>query len=143
MDKSYTDTTWLRLNRPSCIYAPINAQIVCQARSILTIIVMETFHFQWLIMAGQPLCIRDQCHNIAQLRAIKVLLRHLERRYTAKRYNNHVDSTNGNKAFFRQNSPTCLSHLLTLALEECTRTNQLGSLLCRNYNRLHLELLGS
>ena len=28
MDKSYTNTTWLSFDHPSCIYTPINAQIV-------------------------------------------------------------------------------------------------------------------
>ena len=43
-DKSYMNTTWLRLGRPSCIYTPINAQIVHQTRSILTITIIRK-HF--------------------------------------------------------------------------------------------------
>ena len=45
MDKSYTDTTELRLDYLSCIYTPINAQIVRLACSILTTIVMENISF--------------------------------------------------------------------------------------------------
>ena len=44
-------------------------------------------------MARQPLCINNQCHQIAQSSAIKVLLRHLVRRYTTKCINNYAYST--------------------------------------------------
>ena len=55
----------------------------------------KIFHPQRLIMVRQPLYIDSQYHNIAQSSAIKMLLRYLERCYTAKNINNHADSTNG------------------------------------------------
>ena len=93
---------------------------------------MKNIQFSTLIMTRQPLCIDNQYHNIMQSSAIKVLLRHLGRRYTPKCINNHANSTNGNKTFFLKNSFTCLSYLLTLVLKGCARTNHLDNLLCRD-----------
>ena len=39
------DTIWLRLDHLSCIYTPINDQIVCLAHSILTTTVMGNIPF--------------------------------------------------------------------------------------------------
>lgn len=46
-------------------------------------------------MAREPLYIDIQCYKIAQSNAVKVLLRHLERRYIAIDTYNHADSING------------------------------------------------
>ena len=93
MDKSYMDTTWPRLDHPSYIYTPINAQIMRLTRSILTTVIIENIPFS-TAHSRQPLCIDNQCHKITQSNAIKVLLRHLKRCYTTKCINNHADSIN-------------------------------------------------
>ena len=118
------DIAWLRLDRPSCIYTPINAQIARLTHFILTTTIMEYIPFS----ATSSLWIDNQWHNITQSSAIKVQLRHLERRYTAKGINNHVESTNGKRVFFLQKTLTCWSHLLTLASEGRASTNHLDSL---------------
>ena len=86
------------------------------------------FHSQRLIIARQPLYIGNQCHQIAQSSIIKVLLRHLVRHYTTKSINNHVDTTRKWGAFFLKKNSTCLSHLLTLALERHAQTNHADNL---------------
>ena len=74
-------------------------------------------------MVRQPLCIGNQCHQIAQSSAIKVLLRYLVRRYTAQGINNHADTTTKGGTFFLKKNLTCLSHLLTLASKGRAWTN--------------------
>ena len=92
-------------------------------------------------MARQPLCIDNQCHQIAQLTAIKVLLRHLERRYIAKGINNHVDSTNGKKVFFSIKDFDLLKPLTNFSIERVCSNKPSRQLSCKDYNRLHFEEL--
>ena len=61
---------------------------------------MENIPLSTAHHAKQLLCIDNQCHNIIQSSAIKVFLRHLERRYIAKGINNYADSTNGKSFLF-------------------------------------------
>lgn len=92
-DKSYTSTTRLKFDCLSRIYPPINAQIVWQTCSILNTAITRKHS----ILSGSSW--QDNHYtstiNAIILRNIKVLLRHLERRYTAIRINNHVESANG------------------------------------------------
>ena len=92
-------------------------------------------------MVRQPLCIDNQSHQITQLNAIKVLLRHLERRYTAKGINNHVDSTNGKKVFFSIKDFDLLKPLTNFSIEGVCSNKPSRQLLCKDYNRLHFEEL--
>ena len=119
----------LRPNYPSCIYSPINAQIARQTRSILTIVIIGKHSI---------LSSSSWQYNHYAL-AVKVLLRHLKRRYTTKKINNYADSKNGKD--FRFEKFPYLSHLLTLASEGHAWTNYPDNLLCRDYSRMHLERL--
>ena len=97
----------------------------------------KTFHSDQLIKTRQSLCIDNQCHNIEQSSAVKVLLSHLKRRYVVISINNHAYSINVMHFLF--DKFPYLSHLLTLASKGRVQINHSNNLLCRYYSCLHLE----
>ena len=97
----------------------------------------KTYHSYQLIKTRKSLCIDNQCYNIKQSSTIKVLLRHLKRRYIVISIKNHADSINVMHFLF--DKFPYLSHLLTLVSKGCVQTNHLNNLLCRYCSRLHLK----
>ena len=91
-------------------------------------------------MARQPLCINNQCHQIAQSSAIKVLLRHLVRRYTTKCINNYAYSTK-REGFLFEKEFDLLKPLTDFSIRGACPYKLSGQPLCKDYSRLHLEEL--
>ena len=84
-----------------------------QACSILTRAILENIPFS---TAHYDKIADNQCHKITQSSAIKVLLRHLERRYITTGINNYADFTNG-KSFISEKFSYLLKPLIDFSIE--------------------------